>query len=197
MREGSIGLTYNLRHVENDNGRFETDTETSNKTTSDDGTKSSVGAGDHLDYNTNHVDDSTDNDSPLAADPVGDITGNDGTEEGTARQDGGDERGVALAEGLGANALDGLDEDLGTVDTVDVTGIVAEEDTTERGKGAHEVGLPGDGSLNLLDALGSLEGDGGLAGLLHHLGLLALVLLGHDGQIGRWGDESVVFWRVS
>lgn len=129
-----------------------------------------IGAGNHLDDNTKHVDGTTDDDSPLTADPVGDITGSDGTEEGTGREDGGDEGQVVLTQLGGTDTLDGLDEDLGAVDTVDVTGVVTEEDTTKGGEGAHEVGLPGDGGLNGLHVLGSTQrsdcGGGGLDALL-------------------------------
>lgn len=114
---------------------------------------------DHLDNDTNSVDKATDNDSPLATDAVGKITSDESTEEGTARENRDDERRVAFGESILALALDLFNEELGAVDTVDVTGIVTEEDTSERGEGAHEVGLPGDGSLDLLDILGSLEGD--------------------------------------
>jgi len=73
--------------------------------------------------------------------------------------------------------LDEGDEDAGSSDTVDVTGVVTEEDTTERGESAHQVGLPGDGSLDALNIVGCGEtpsgrndrGRGGdvVAGLLH------------------------------
>ena len=72
--------------------------------------------------------------------------------------------------------LDESDEDAGAGDTVDVTGIVTEEDTTERGEGAHEVGLPGDGSLDALNIVSCGETPSGrsdlgggdvVAGFLH------------------------------
>lgn len=114
---------------------------------------------DHLDNDTDAVDEAAEDDGPLATHAVGKITSDQGTEEGTARENRDDERLVALRKSIGTAALDLLDEVLGAVDTVDVTGIVTEEDTSERGKGAHHVGLPGDGSLDLLDIVGSLEGD--------------------------------------
>jgi hypothetical protein len=152
-------LGANLGHVENDDSGLETDTETSNETTDNDASKRITVTSDHLDNNTNAVDSATHDDSPLATHAVGKITSDQGTEEGTARENRDDERLVALGEGLGTHALDLFDEVLGAVDTVDVTGIVTEEDTSERGEGAHHVGLPGDGSLDLLDIVGSLEGD--------------------------------------
>jgi hypothetical protein len=152
-------LGANLGHVENDDSGLETDTETSNETTDNDASKRITVTSDHLDNNTNAVDSATHDDSPLATHAVGKITSDQGTEEGTARENRDDERLVALGESLGTHALDLFDEVLGAVDTVDVTGIVTEEDTSERGEGAHHVGLPGDGSLDLLDIVGSLEGD--------------------------------------
>ena len=41
--------------------------------------------------------------------------------------------------------------------TVDVTRIVAEEDTTKGGKGTHDVGLPGDGSLDVLNVRSGMK----------------------------------------
>lgn len=65
---------------------------------------------DHLNNDTNSVDKATRNDSPLAAHAVGKITSDEGTKEGTAGEDRGDERRVALAEGVGTSALDLVDE---------------------------------------------------------------------------------------
>lgn len=74
----------NLRHVENDNGGDETDTDTSNETTGNDGAESGRVVGNHLDNNTDSVDDASGNDSPLAAHPISEITSDESTEEGTA-----------------------------------------------------------------------------------------------------------------
>lgn len=183
--------TYNLRHVQNDNGRLETDTETGNETTGDNGTKSVIGRGNHLDNDTDHVDEAADDDGPLSADPVGDVTSNQGTEEGTARQDGGDEGGMGVGELGSGSALNGLVEDGGAVDTVDVTGVVAEEDATKGGKGAHEVGLPCDGSLDVLDILGSVDADGLLARLRVGFGGV-----GHGVEVVDWNLlSSWCCWR--
>lgn len=156
-------LGANLGHVENDNSRLETDTDTSNETTDDDASQRVTVTSDHLDDNTDSVDNATIDDSPLATNAVGKITSDEGTEEGTARENRDDQRLVALAKGSLASTLDLLNEVLGAVDTVDVSGIVTEEDTTERGESAHEVGLPGNGSLNLLDIFSSLKGHGASA----------------------------------
>ena len=42
-------------------------------------------------------------------------------------------------------------------DTVDVSRVITEEDTTERGEGADEVRLPGHGSLDAIDIAGGRE----------------------------------------
>ena len=176
-------MTYNLGHVENDDSGLETDTETSNETTDNDASKSVTVTSDHLDNDTNAVDHATHDDSPLATHAVGKITSDQGTEEGTTRENRDDERLVALGESIGTAALDLLDEKLGAVDTVDVTGIITEEDTSERGEGAHHVGLPGDGSLDLLDIVGSLEGDRAVS-------LVGVMIFNAHG--GSCGGEEVV-----
>lgn len=139
------------------------------------------GGGDHLNNNTKHVDDTAENDGPLSADHVGKITSSDGTEEGTTRKNRSDEGGVALAQLGGSKALDGLVEDGRAIDTVDVTRVVTEEDTTERGEGAEQVGLPGDGGLDVLNIVGGVDGDGFLA----LLRALLLERVGH-GDGGLW-----------
>lgn len=66
---------------------------------------------------------------------------------------------MRLADLLGIHSVDGMVEDGVAENTVDVTRVVTEEDTTEGGKGAKEVGLPGDGSLDVLNVLGRGEVD--------------------------------------
>lgn len=182
--------TYNLRHVQDNNGRLETDTDTGNETTSDDASKRITMASNHLDNNTEAVDDATSNDSPLAADAVSDITGDDSTEEGTAGEDRDDQRLVAFAELVMAKALDLVDEVLGTIDTVDVPRVVTEEDATEGGKGAHEVGLPGDGSLDLVDVIGRLEGDRLVASALVVVGFVDT----HGEDVAAWLQRRLQRW---
>lgn len=63
--------------------------------------------------------------------------------------------------------LKGRDEVVHTQDTVDVSRIVTEEDTTKGRKGTHEVGLEGDGGL---DAQG-VDGAPGGGGTTRHCGL--------------------------
>jgi len=138
-----------------------------------------------LEDDTNDVDNATSDDGPLATNDVGGVTSDESTEESTSREDRSDKRQVAALEGssqtgglLGEDVgltLDEGDEDTGASDTVDVTGIVTEEDTTEGGECAHEVGLPGDGGLDALDIVGCGETASGrsdlggdvVAGLFH------------------------------
>lgn len=100
---------------------------------------------------TDDVDEAASDDSPLASDDVCDITSDDGAEEGAGGEDGGDERQVAAAKSFGTGSFDEVDEDLRAGDTVDVTRVVSEEDTTERGESADEVGLEGDWRFNAVD----------------------------------------------
>ena len=140
-------LGADLGHVKNDNSRLETDTDTSNGTTSN---KEVTARGGNLEYHTydyvskqalhtlhrilsvltDDVDETSDNNGPLAADDVGEVTSNEGTKESTSRQNRDNKRGVATADGAfgtrgaGCTALDLLDEEFGGENTVDVTGIV-------------------------------------------------------------------------
>jgi len=136
----------NFRHVENDDGRDETDTETGNDTTDDDGGETFSSK--HLDDDSDEVDGTTGDDGGPSSDHVGGVTGDDGTKEGTGRQDRDDERGLGSTDLFGADTLDSIDEDSGRQDSVDVTRVITEEDTSKRGKGAHEVGLQGDRRLD-------------------------------------------------
>ena len=165
------GRTYDFRHVENDNGRLEANTETGDETTGDNSTERITSASDHLNGDTDDVDEAAKDNSPLAANHVGKITSNESAKEGTAGQDRDDERRVGFADFGGQRALDGVDEDLGSKDTVDITGIVTEEDTAERGEGADEVRLPRHGRLNSLNILSDGEGSS-VVRSCRHAGLL-------------------------
>jgi hypothetical protein len=120
--EGTSDLARaDLRHVQNDNGGLETDTETGNETTSNNQTKT---VGGDLENNTDDVDEATNDDGPATTDGVSDITGNDSTEEGTGREDRSDERVVGTGESGLTSALNELDEDGRTSNTVDITCVV-------------------------------------------------------------------------
>lgn len=62
--------------------------------------------------------------------------------------------------GVPIRAFNLADEDGGTEDTVDVTGVITEEDTTKGSKSTDQVGFPGDGSFNAVDVVSGLEFDG-------------------------------------
>lgn len=61
----------------------------------------------------------------------------------------------------GSGAFDGIDKDLRAENAVDVTGVITEEDTTERREGADEVGLPCDGGFDAFDIWSVSEPDVG------------------------------------
>lgn len=89
----------------------------------------------NLEDNTDGVDDATDDDGPLAADDVGDITGDDGAKEGTGGQDRGNqgqvrtgERPISWVGSWRGRTFNELNERLRASYTVDVTGIITEED---------------------------------------------------------------------
>jgi len=88
-------LGANLRHVQDDNGGLKTDTDTGDETTSNDQTETSRGS---LKNDTNDVDTATKDDGPLATNDVGGVTSDESTEEGTGRENGGDQRQVATSE---------------------------------------------------------------------------------------------------
>lgn len=76
-----------------------------------------------------------------------------------------------------------MDEVGHSLDAIDVARVVAEVDTTESGKGTHEVGLPGDGSLDAVDIIGG-----------RHLGEGST---GHDvGDCWQWTERSSGSQRV-
>lgn len=114
-----------------------------------------------MELHTNHVDYAARDDRPFATDDIGKIAGDDSAEEGTAGEDGHDERLVWTAEsrsivaGVGVGkrgvGLNGVNEVVVAINTVDVSRVVAEEDTSERRKGAHQVRLPSHGSFNAID----------------------------------------------
>lgn len=115
---------------------------------------------------TENVDEATDDNSPFTTDSVGDITGDESAKEGTSGENRSDQRKPLALEGGSAAAFDEIDEDFGSGHTVDVTRVVTEENTTERGESANEVGLEGDRRLDAIHIAGGSETrtrhDGGL-----------------------------------
>lgn len=51
----------------------------------------------------------------------------------------------------GIGTFNDVDEDCGASNTVNVTGIVTEEDTAKGREGTNQVGLPGDRCLDIVD----------------------------------------------
>lgn len=152
-----MGRTHNLGHVQDDNGRLETDTKTSNETTDDDSGKGITRTSNHLDNDTKHVDKAASDDGPLSANSIGDISGDNSAQEGTQGQNRNDERGPALRDLFGTLELDRILEDLRTQDTIDVSRVVAEEDTAKGSKSADHIRLPRDWGLDPVDVVGGLE----------------------------------------
>lgn len=64
---------------------------------------------------------------------------------------------MGRGESVCAGTLHGGDERLDTVDTVDVPGVITEEDTTERGERAEQVGLPRHWSFDAANIAGGSE----------------------------------------
>lgn len=93
-----VGCTHNLTHVENNDGRLEANTDTSDETTSNDDTEAVANTSDHLNDNTDHVDAATKDDSEFTTDYLSHVATNKSTEESTGRQDGDDQRGVRGAD---------------------------------------------------------------------------------------------------
>ena len=161
-------------HVQNDNGGDEADTETSDQATGDQETNDGRSS---LEDDTNDEDGAARDDGRSTTEPVRQITGDERTEEGSGRQDRGDEgllgrgqgegcRIVLDVLGVGVEAGVELDEVGHAHDTADISRVVAEENTAKGGKGAHHVTLGIDGSFELLGFGGccnffASDGDGG------------------------------------
>jgi len=129
-----------LRHVQDDDGRDVTDAEAGNEAAGHDETEAG-GCG--LEDDADDKDHAADDDGEATAEPIGDVAGHESTEEGSGREDRGNERLVRRSERGGAATFDHLDEDLHAHHTRDVSGVVAEEDTAEGREDAHHVGLHG------------------------------------------------------
>lgn len=131
-----LATRESTHHVKNDDGRDETDAKSGNETTNDDGGEG--GRRKHLNNNSDHVDDAARDDGHATTEAVGEVTGDEGTEEGAGGQDGDDEGCGRGTDFGGVGAFDGADEDLGGEDTVDVSGVISEENTSERGENTTE-----------------------------------------------------------
>jgi hypothetical protein len=207
-------LGGNLGHVQNDNGRDKSDTETSNETTSSHHTKTSGG---NLKDTADTEDGTSENDGETTANEVGKITGNDGTEESTGRQDGGDERLVrggdrkllvAIVDnqrvlGTEAGELDVgvfvasvlLDEVVHVEDTSHPTSVIAEEDTTESCKGNNQVGSKGNWGFDTADISCAGNWDNTAAGHLECGAVRLLERLSEELRLFVQEEESRAAWK--
>lgn len=79
----------NLGHVQDDNGRHETDTEPGHETA---GHEETEGGGGGLKDDTDDEDETSEDDGGPATKEVGQVAGDERTEEGTGGEDGGDQR---------------------------------------------------------------------------------------------------------
>lgn len=186
-----------LRHIQDNDGRDVSNTETSDQTTSNHQSKT---GGSGLENAADGEDQATQDDGGSATDEVSHITGHDGTEEGTAGENGGDQGlvaggkmevlGVGGAGSVGCatgSAAIGIqiagileigiltDEVLHGEDTSRPTGVITKEDTTKGGKGAHEVGLQSHGRLNTGGIRGTTDGNGGNSSTRHDCGVVLML----------------------
>jgi hypothetical protein len=190
-------LGGNLGHVQNDNGRDETDTETSNDATSSHKTKTSRGA---LEDTSDGEDTATQDDGEPTTNEICEITSDDGAEESTSRQDRGDQGLVARRDGEEAVAVVDdlwvagkktreldvgvfvasvlLDEVVHVEDTSHPTGIITKEDTSKGCESNNQVRPNGDGGFDTVDI--GRAGDGGDSAAWHLDGRAAVKLLGED-----------------
>lgn len=145
----------NLGHVQDDDGRDETDAEAGNKSTSNDEAETRRGS---LERDTDHEDGTAANDGKSASDPVGQVTGDESAKEGTSREDGSDERLFPDSEGDGVGAIDNVDEVIHTQNARDITRVVAEENTAEGAKDAHQVRPDGDRGFDAVNVDGPHRG---------------------------------------
>ena len=149
-------LRRDLRHVHDDGCRYESDTETSNQAT---GNKQAKPTASDLQDDTDDEDTAAEDDSGTATDEISQVTSHDGAEECTGRENRDDQgsmtgrhdkclrRGGIRRRGLLLPCQHG-DDIWHSENAVDVTGVVAEENSSESSEGAHQVGLCGDGRLN-------------------------------------------------
>lgn len=149
------GWDFTYGHVQNDNGRDESNTSTANDAASAHDTEAS---GSSLENTANGENAAARNDGGSASDEVGDVTGDEGAEKGTAGQNGSGQRLIACwqmkrFDGSGvrgvwvrqASVL--TDEVFHGQNATHPSGVVTEEDTTKGSKGTDEVGPYGDGGL--------------------------------------------------
>ena len=154
---GKVRAGWNIayRHVQNDNGRDESNTGSANDTAGAHETEASRSSLENATNDKNHA---TRDDGGPTSNEVGAVTGNDGAEKGTTGQNGGSQRLVTRrqVEGFYSGRVVGVrvrhasvltDEVWHCQDTTHPAGIITKEDTTKGSKGTDQVGSHGDGGL--------------------------------------------------
>ena len=109
--------TYNLGHIQDDNGRLESNAKTGNQTSSNEKTKA---VGGNLQNDTGHIDEAANDDGKPATDQFCAVSSDDRTEEGTRGQDRDDQRLMRARERRCRRTFDDLNEHLGAVNAIDV-----------------------------------------------------------------------------
>lgn len=146
----------NLGHVQDDDGRNETNTKTGNQTTGNEQSQAGRGG---LENDTDDENNASEDDGGPTPDPISKITTEKSTEESSGRENGHDERFLPGGEnevggkGFGwvRHAGDGVDEIVHAHHSADITRVISEEDTTKGRKSAHEVSFDRHGRLDAID----------------------------------------------
>lgn len=165
-------------YPQNNNGGDETDTETSNQTTGNHDTEASGGS---LENSTDDEDTAARNNGGTTTDEVGKITSDDGSEEGTSRENRSDQRLLPLCDDESGFAvgfdligvvrearelvigifLSGilLNEVVHSKNTSHPTCIISEEDTAKGGESDDEVSSHGHWGFHTIHIGGASDGD--------------------------------------
>lgn len=120
-----------------------------------DGSEGIIEVSDYLNDNIDDIDEVVENYSLFVINLVGGVISNESVEEGIVGENRDDEWSLGFGNSFGIGEFDGVDEDLGVEDIVDVIGVVVEENIIKGSEGVEEVGFLGDGSFNMFDVLGS------------------------------------------
>lgn len=174
---GCLTRRWSWVDLQNNDGRDETNTKTSDETASNHDVETS---GSNLKDTANGEDGAAENDGHATTDEVGEVTSDDGTKESTGRQDGGGkgllprwdtELLVAVYLDVGSGSIWSksnvrvvvasvlLDEEVHVQDTSHPAGIIAEEDATESCESNNQVSADGDWGLDAIDIGRAGDGD--------------------------------------
>lgn len=154
-RTVGAGWSITYRHIQNDNGGNESNTRSADDAA---GAHDTEASGSSLENATDGEYETTRDDGSPTSNEVGEVTGDDSAEKGTAGENGGGEGLIACwqMESLDSGSIIGVrvrqasvltDEVFHGQDTTHPASVVTEEDTTEGSEGTDEVGPHGDGGL--------------------------------------------------